>query len=182
MDLEIMLNSTIVSGLISFAVNSWIKSKYDKELETLKSELKGVVEKQNIVFSKLHVDRADVIAEIYALIKDVHLNMQRYMKSASVSAEESKETYLQNTYNAWNAFVDYYPKKLIYLPKSTADKLENVATELLALFSTYQIATNSFSAGTDSQQEIYKVFQQMPNVLVVLENEFRNLLGDNQKN
>ena len=178
--------SGLISGIIFFAGKSMIlnaiKSKYDKELETLKSELKLIETKQNIVFSKLHNDRADVLANIYALLKDVHLNMRRFMKPYEISGEESKDTCLRNTYKAWNEFIDYYPKKLIYLPKPTADELENVATELQTLFSTYQIATNSFPIGTDRQQEINKVLKQMPNILVVLENEFRNLLGNNQTN
>ena len=159
-----------------------IKNEYNKDLERLKTELKLTEVKQNIIFSKLHTDRADVIAEIYALLKDVHLNMRSFMKPYEISGEESKNTYLQNTYKAWNEFIDYYPKKLIYLPKPTADELENVATELQTLFSTYQIATNSFPTGTDKQQEINKVLKQMPNILVVLENEFRILLGHNQEN
>ncbi len=159
-----------------------IKNEYNKDLERLKTELKLTEAKQNIVFSKLHTDRADVIAEIYALLKDVHLNMQRFMKPNPVAEEESKETYLQNTKKALNGLVDYYPKKLIYLPKPTADKLEAVATELIILFATHQIVSQSFFAGRDREQEINKVLKQMPNVLVVLENEFRILLGDNQEN
>jgi metallophosphoesterase superfamily enzyme len=184
MYLEIILSSAVVSGLISFVGKLWIqnaiKNKYDKALETLKSELKVVEAKQNIIFSKLHTDRVDVIAEIYALLKDVHLNMQRFMKLNPIPAEESKETYLQNTKKAFNALDDYYPKKLIYLPKQTADKLEDVAKELQILFITHQTVSQFFSVEGNSQQEINKVLQQMPNVLVALEDEFRILLGDIQ--
>lgn len=160
---------------ISALISLFFKSQNDKKLETLRSELKLDVLKQ----SKLHNDRADVIAEMYAMLKEVHLNAQRYMKPFEFAGEESKETYLLNANKAWNKFVDYYPKKIIFLPKSAADKLEKVSAELFAALESYKTINFTSPYGVDQRQvRIDNILQKVPTMLDTLEDDFRKLLGD----
>lgn len=181
--LNIIGVSALISGLALFIGKLWIqnafKSKYDKELETLKSELKLVEAKQNVVFSKLHHDRAEAIADIYALLKVVHLNIQRCMSNFRLAGQESEETSWQNFYKSWNEYIDFYPKKIIFLPKSTAEKLEKVSQELIIALISYQTKNHSSPYGVEQRQEkLDSIMQKIRTILDPLEDDFRKLLGD----
>ena len=149
--------SSVLAGGLIWLSKSWIserlknsiKSEYDQKLETHKAQLKAqtdievekfksnlniIAAEQSIKFSTLHTDRAEVIANTYALLKDVFFTIQDYVKIFEPAGDKPRDERRQIAVDAYSAFRDYYPKKLIYLPKATAEKLENINKELVLTF------------------------------------------------
>jgi len=181
---------------ISERLKNSIKSEYDQKLETHKSKLKAQTEveveklrsrlsivaaERNIVFSKLHSDRADVIATTYALLKDVYETFQDYVKMFEPAGGKSKEERRLAATDAHLALREYYPKKVIYLPKSTVETIENINMELVKTFNEFfmTVDVGKSSDTTNKWIEIStKMSGEMEMALTGLEDEFRKLLGD----
>ena len=197
--------SAIFTGLLLWLTKSWIserlknaiKNEYDQKLETYKAQLKAQTDieieklksrlsiaaaERQVKFSKLHEDRAIFIAEAYALLKDVYLTFQDYIKIFEPAGDKPREERRKIALHAHSVLREYYPKKIIYIPKATADKLETIDMELVKIF-------NEFSYTVDFQKqetvdamkwnEIFeKIRNEMKQALNDLEGEFRKLLGD----
>ena len=161
---------------------SQLKAQTDVEIEKLKSSLSVAAAEQGVKFSTLHKDRAEVIANTYAFLKYVYITMQNYVKIFEPAGDKPRDERRQLAVEAHSAFRDYYPKKLIYLPASTADKLEAINSELVLTFNQFTF-TVDFQQGrgdyTDKWNEIFKKMNgEMQETLKELEYEFRKLLGD----
>ena len=196
--------SSVLAGLLLWLTKSWIserlknaiKNEYDEKLETHKSQLKAQTDveieklksrlsitaaEQGVKFSTLHKDRAEVIANTYALLKEVYLTMQDYVKIFEPAGDKPREERRQIAVDAHNAFRDYYPKKLIYLPTPVANKLEDINRELVRTFNEF-VYTVDFQRGAGDANKWNEIFNrmngEMQEALQELENEFRKLLGD----
>lgn len=143
-----------LAGLLLFLAKSWIserlknaiKSEYDQKLETYKAELKAesdiatenlksrlsiAATEHQVRFSRLHETRAEVIAETYALLRDLYEKVADYVKIFEPAGDRPKEERRKDVVNALNALRAYYPKKQIFLPKETAIKVRNIDIELM---------------------------------------------------
>ena len=176
--------SSALAGLILWLTKSWIserlknaiKNEYDEKLETHKSKLKAQtdveVEKlksslsiaateQSVKFSTLHKDRAEVIANTYALLKNVYLTMQDYVKIFEPAGDKPRDERRQIAVDAHSEFRDYYPKKLIYLPASTADKIEAINSELVLTFNQFSFTVDFQQGGGGYADKWNKIFKKM---------------------
>ena len=196
--------SSVLAGGLIWLSKSWIserlknsiKSEYDQKLETHKAQLKAqtdieveklksnlniIAAEQSIKFSTLHTDRAEVIANTYALLKDVFFTIQDYVKIFEPAGDKPRDERRQIAVDAHSAFRDYYPKKLIYLPKATAEKLENINKELVLTFNEFTFSVD-FQKGAGNTKKWSEIFEkmngEMQGALNDLEDEFRKLLGD----
>ncbi len=196
--------SSALAGLLLWITKSWIserlknsiKNEYDQKLETHKAQLKAqadieiekvktnlsiIAAEQRIKFSTLHQDRAEVIANTYALLKEVYLTMQDYVKIFEPAGDKSRDERREIAVEAHKAFREYYPKKLIYLPRGTAEKIENINKELVKTFNefVYEVDFQKDSSNVKKWKEIFdRMNGEMQDALRELENEFRKLLGD----
>lgn len=151
------------------------------EIEKLKATLSITAAERNIKFSKLHEQRALVIAETYSLLRDVFISMGDYVKFFVPSGDKSIKERELRAIETHQALRDYYVHKVIYLPKSTANKIEKIHTDLLKIYHefTYEVASEPPGSKTKDWNDISKKMSgEMQEALSELETEFRNLLGD----
>lgn len=160
---------------------SQLKAQTDVEIEKLKSSLSIAAAERQVKFSKLHEDRAKFIADSYALLKDVYLTFQDYVKIFESAGDKPREERRKIASDAHLALRQYYPKKIIYIPKATAEKLEAIDIELVKTFNDFAY-TVDFQQGTGNATKWTEIFERMRNemkqALNDLEDEFRKLLGD----
>lgn len=205
---DVILSSAVVSA-ISTAVLLWltkswvgerlknaIRSEYDEKLETHKAQLKSTSEveierlksqlniaanENNILFSRLHETRAEVIAETYSLLRGLFAAVEEHVNPGAPLEDQSRNEKYNNVLTSFNSFRDYHPKKQIFLPKAIAEKISIINSELL-------IAINLFDrrvkrkTGHDSLDDWMaideKVNEDIKAALNELEDELRKLLGD----
>lgn len=177
--------SALLTGLLLWLAKSWIserlknaiKSEYDQKLETHKAELKAesdvatenlksrlsitAIEHQ-VRFSRLHETRAEVIAETYALLRDLYEKVADYVKIFEPAGDRPKEERRKDVISALNALRAYYPKKQIFLPKETAIKVRNIDTELTQATSQFVYGVEfSKRNENESTKTWMEIFQRM---------------------
>ena len=144
-----LLVSILGTGLVNFIFRTWIseriknaiKNEYDQKLEThkailksqsdveierLKSQLALVGIEHQIRFSKLHEMRATVVADTYEKLRDLHHRLSEYVQIFEPAGGKPKDQRRQIAYESHESFRSYFQTKLIFFPKSTADKLEKI--------------------------------------------------------
>ncbi len=198
----------ILTGLLLFLTKSWIserlknalKSEYDQKLETykaglkaesdvaienLKSRLSIAATEHQIRFLKLHETRAEVIAETYALLRDLYEKVADYVKIFEPAGDRPKEERRNDVVNSLNDLRAYYPKKQIFLPKNTAIKVRNIDVELMQATSQFVYGVE-LSKRTESTKTWMEIFERMNGEISTtmdeLEDEFRELLGEKANN
>lgn len=158
-----------------------LKSRMDVEIEKLKSALSVSAAERHFKFSKLHEERAAVIAETYSLLKDVFVTVQDYVKIFEPAGDKPRDERRKIAADAHSALRNYYPKKIIFIPKSTANKLEEVDMKLVKIFNEFVFTIDFQKGGGDAMKwnEIFERMRgEMKDALAELEDEFRKLLGD----
>jgi hypothetical protein len=200
--------SAILVGLLLFLTKSWIserlknaiKSEYDLKLESYKVELKAESEvaienlksrlsvaatEHQIRFSRLHESRAEVIAETYALLRNLYEKVADYVKIFEPAGDRPKEERRSDVVAALNDLRAYYPKKQIFLPKKIAIKVRNIDIELMQATSQFVYGVE-LSKRAESTKTWVEIFERMNGEISVamdeLEDEFRELLGEKVNN
>lgn len=201
-----LLVSTLGTGLFNWILRLWvsekiknsIKNEYDQKLETHKAVLKAETEieiekfksqlslvsiEHQIRFSKLHELRAEVIAETYALLKYLYIKLGDYVKLFEPVGDSPRDQRRKAAITAHEKFSKYFQEKLIFFPKSTADKLEKINADLVKSFNQFSFGVEMASQmGQNSTENWIKVFEsvngEIKEALVEIEGEFRGLLGE----
>jgi len=198
--------SVALSGLLLWITKSWIserlkqaiKGEYDQKLETHKAQLKAQSEveieklrsqlsisatEHEVRFSRLHEKRAEVIAETYALLKNLYARLANYVKIFEPTGDTPKDQRRKEAADAHQEFRRYYTTKLIFLPKATATKLEEIDFQLVKTFNEFVYGVEmTQNAGGDGIEKWIQIFERVNGEIKLalgeLENELRRLIGD----
>jgi hypothetical protein len=207
-----IISSTMVAGVVTAALvwltksviserlRNAIKSEYDQKLEThkvalkstsdveierLRSQLNIIAAQGNFKFTKLHEKRAETIAEIYALLADFHFLLSEYTKAFEPSGGKPRSVRRDETVNAHWAFIELYRKKKLFLPKSVAEKIDDLDRRLRINYHNFFYEVDSMQAAKiniDVVPRWFEVNDEMSRIikpaLEELEHDFRVLLGD----
>ena len=201
-----LMVSILGTGLINFIFRTWIseriknaiKSEYDQKLEThkailksqsdveierLKSQLALVGIEHQIRFSKLHEMRAEIVADTYEKLKDLHYKLGEYVQIFEPAGGKPKNERRQSAYDSHETFRSYFQTKLIFFPKATADKLEKINQDLVRAFNNFAFGVEMApQMGGNPAEKWIEVFEavtgEIRDALAEIEVEFRELLGE----
>lgn len=186
----------LVKTVISERLKNAIKSEYDQKLETHKAQLKAQsdveIEKlksalsisaaqRNLQFSKLHEQRATVIAEAYSKLKSLYRALRNYTDFYQPVGEPFFKGTQEAAGDAIKAFEDYIDTMMIFIPKTTASKIDVIRAEVTEVYSEffYNVDLSTDTDRTTTWIDISnKVVGDIRVALTELEDEFRILLGD----
>lgn len=197
--------SVALSGLLLWMIRSWlserlknaIKHEYEQKLETHKTQLKAqsdveleklrsqlniTATEHEVRFSRLHEKRAEVISETYSLLKELYMRLGDYVKIFEPAGDTPKEQRRDAARTAFQNFRGYYVNRVIFFPKATANKLEQIELELVKTFNEFFFTVDmgkGLESTTNKWMEIFERVQgEIKAALTELEDEFRRLLGD----
>jgi hypothetical protein len=160
-----------------------LKAQTDVEIETLKAELTITAARNQFLFSTLHEKRAEIIANVYASLREAIICLSEYTKAFEPIGGTSREERRQNAADAVNAFTKLFFHNEIFIPERAANKLHEINQEL-------KIAFIQFLHGVDQTQgdnrdhmtswvQVEKRIETLSNLaLRELERDFRTILGD----
>jgi hypothetical protein len=184
--------------LIKQSVESEVKSVYDLkleqfkadltrqnsvEVEKLRSQLSTTAAERHLRFSKLHERRAEVIAKTYELVTELHRAMLSYVNYAQTGATTDDERRKTAT-DAYNSLLKYFPPNAIFLPKVTAQKVDELRLLYMKNFIQffYGVENEATRAAADHTKRWVEISDRVENlnatVVAELEVELRQLLGD----
>jgi hypothetical protein len=158
-----------------------LRAQSDIEIEKLRSQLSMAATEHQIRFSGLHDKRAEVVAKTYALLQRLYDTLGSYVNIVEFSGTLSRDERRQEAIDAHKAFIEYYPNHLIFLPKSTAEKINLINRLLVNTYNDFYLTIDRPIGSGDSSKwlEIYqRVGGEVKAALDGLEDEFRRLLGD----
>ena len=104
--------------------------------------------------------------------------MKIFVPVGDLSTEEKRS----NVASARKEFIEYYSKRRIFLPKGTAEKIDDINQQSLSSFHEFFYGVHMVEAakgdGGAKRLEIFeKVHDKMSTALLELEDNFRLLLG-----
>jgi hypothetical protein len=156
-----------------------IKATADIQIERTKSSLQIAAAEHSYRFTKLHEQRAEVIAKSYSMFLLLLNSAADYAKErGGINAQHFKD----NLASTMGAFKHYFRPNRIYLPRSLADKVEQIVVMILTIASHVGYEMVEQETGkilhteyADAPAEIQRIGEQVTQELEV---EFRRLLGD----
>jgi hypothetical protein len=196
--------SAALSGILLWLTKTWIserlkngiKNEYDQKLEThkaqlkahsdveiekLKSQLNITATEHQVKFAKLHETRAEVIAETYSRLNELFYKLRAYVNIVEMSGDLPREDRRRLATEAFKKFGEYYETKLIFLPKGTASKLQNINSQLVRTFNEFVFSVE-MPSGTGATEKWMEIFQRVGGEISValgeLQDEFRRMLGE----
>jgi hypothetical protein len=160
-----------------------LKAQADVEIEKLKSELNITAAQSQFRFSKLHEKRAEIIAEVYASLREALTCLSEYTKAFEPDGGASREDRRKNAANAANSFAKLYAAKQIFIPEAAAAKLDEINQELKSAFIQFAYGVDMMpNENLDHTSNWVKVAGKVEKLsktaLRELERDFRSLLGD----
>ena len=160
---------------------SQLRAQSDIELERLRSQLRDASTEHHVVFSRLHEQRATVIAETYSCLKELHFRLSEYVKTFEIVGGASKEERYKKLVEAHEAFFDSFAKRLIFFPEDTARKLNEINQAVVQTGNEFRLIVEPGHSpdGTKHWVQLEKrVRTEIEDTLLALEKDFRVLLGD----
>lgn len=179
--IALILTPTLIIGAVAWIIRYLLNQGFKRDIEKFKAELQHESFEKRQKFSLIHQKRAEIIAEFYSklanakiLISDLVAPFQRGGQSLS---EKS-----QRVSDAYNETVHFFFQNKLFLPKSTAEKSEEVLEKLrhtLIDFETAQMGNDEYKPDdTGLWVQAHKsIKDEIPPILDELETEFKNILG-----
>lgn len=192
--------SGIIIGAIAWLMKSVITQLLSKDIELFKanlqrdsqqeimrlqSSLQLVQFEHQVRFSKLHERQAEIIAEIYSKLIDLHKNISNFIKSYLSIDDNEKNEQINIIWAAVDKFFDYYDRHRIYLKNNTCSEIDELTSTLSKACSglvTYGKYARFIKAEADKiYDELNKAKVIMDDDVVKikqsLEDSFRDILG-----
>ncbi|QJQ02410.1 hypothetical protein C798_19850 [Herbaspirillum rubrisubalbicans Os34] len=156
-----------------------IKATADIQIEQTKSSLQIAAAEHSYKFTKLHEQRAEVVAKSYSL----------YLSFLNAAADYARErdslnakNFQENLNSQVALFKQYFRPNRIYLPRSLADKVDEIVQVILNIahhvgyqFIQQETGKVVHTEYSDAPAQIQRIGEQLTQEL---EAEFRRLLGD----
>ena len=164
-----------------------------KKIESHKSELERLNISHQIKFSSLHVQRAEIIKNLYEYLLDYKMSIFDFFddKLDELDSKEHLENKLNNWTNAVMGFNDTFHKNKIFFSLKNCELINAIHNEMGKInrrtkefLSSYNLVDEQINAinnktpkflnlKTESDQLLNKILELEKE----LENQFRNLLG-----
>lgn len=197
------LGKSLLSHFLSKDLDKFkgaLNAEYTIASEKLKHELKLIASEHEVRFQKLHEKRADVIAEIHRLIREVHAKM-RHLSLFFIGDmdEKPKKEVFDKVMEASGNLYNYFYENSIYLPEKLWDTTEKFVMSVrreaekfmridqprlwsivdAPLDETLKLREKWREEHSEAWEKNRKFFdEELPKVKRELEREFRRLMGD----
>ena len=167
------------------AFKARLKADADTEIEKLKSSLQRTATEHQVMFSRLHEKRAEVIEIVYASLTDLYLKAEEFIttREADWSPQKNEEFLaLRKKFAEVFLFID---QRRIFLPQRACELMDR---HLNTMRRTVDIA-GAFGAVQPDSTSMAKAYEQafavvyeklktdIPAARKALEEEFRKMLG-----
>lgn len=161
-----------------------LTAKTNATIEQLKNDLQLKAIEHEVRFTRLHEKSADTITEAYSLLQSYLQAVEDYVKILEPRAGGLTKPERREKVNlALKDFRSYFGKRQIFLPKETAMRMRELDSKLFNLAQHFAITIEGqeeTARSSDWMQAVTAVNVDIQPLLVLLEDEFRELLGQSK--
>lgn len=183
--IEVLVTSTLVSGLVAALVATLLGLWRDKNLEKFKDDLRAGRFRFETKFASWHEQRAEVVAELYQRIVVALGQIDRASLTVKPIPKTDRQTLLGDTlggrvYKASSEVNVYFKLNHLYFTKDqigTLDKITmrlNVAAWVVTLLQ-FEDLTEKFVA--ERREELDQGIEELRELREILEESFKDALG-----
>lgn len=165
-----------------------LRARSESAIEHLKNTLQLKTIEHQVMFSRLHEKRADVIAELYGKLVESLWEAESFFSVMEWAGEPNKQEKHIIAMEKLVEFFRFFDKNRIYLPEEICNLLEKLVLDVrshVIRFGVYvRFNEDNLNAHTSEQKDKAwndgwnAIKNQVPPARKVLEDEFRTLLGD----
>lgn len=153
-----------------------LRNAHDVELEKLRNDLRLAATEHEVRFRSLHAKQAEVIAETYKRLCDVHTRVASYVNPLEWQGEPTKDEKAKIAAAAVKDFNDFFYPRLIFLPRETGSRVKELANKLVGVANEFSFGR--MGDGHDYWSKAHNFLKdEVPPLLLDLQNEFQRLLG-----
>lgn len=155
--------------------------------ERLKHELQLVAQEHQVVVSKLHERRAQVVGEVYGLLVETQWAFQDFVSPIGLVGEPDKKEKFTVAMNKAAEFYRYFDKNRIYLPPAVCTRLDEFFSGMRSKaigFGIYvrldesQVTGQTFQMKQQAWIKASEYFDtEVPKARSLLEDELRSIIG-----
>ncbi|MGH0522467.1 hypothetical protein [Bacillus toyonensis] len=164
------------------------KTTLTRQIEEHKTELQQLTNKHQIIFNKLHENRAETIKNLYSKFVDLENKMISLTKLFQAVGEKSMEEKANEASSSYWEFLSFYSVNRIYFSEDLCKLIDKIEAEIRGtLIDTGVYELNKIKSGPGNnvsleQMEIWRknwarIEKDVPELKNSLEKEFRKLLG-----
>ena len=176
-----------------------IKREGEREIESLKSSLQLQLQKQIIEYNALHSRRAEVISTLYKKLSSVHTRSsilpwqlqlreykEEYGQQNRLDLEPSEQKAIETLSDAWRDMSAFYTDNKIYFTAELAQHIDRFqAVSGFVSVNYHNVAFKGEDGSLLVNPEVKRVWdaslKQLPAAMALLEREFREILGVNER-
>jgi len=183
------ITRSVINHFLSRDVEAYkarVKADLDVSLVQFRSELEIRAQEHNIVFSKMHERRAQVITDLYERLVEAIWAASSFVSIFGFQGEPSKEEQYKAAMEKMGVFYRFFDKARIYLKQDLCKRIDDLFEKLrtpVIEYSTYIQFPPQFSEGEREKMDTWvkawkKVSQDdVPAARNALEIELRKILG-----
>jgi hypothetical protein len=112
------------------------------EVERLKSELAVIAAEHSILLSRLQDRRAEVIDELYGKLAIAIREITSFVNVMEMAGEPPKAEKGKRAADAYNAFIEYFDRKKVWLPADCCAKVEELRVKMLGPMIQFDVYRN----------------------------------------
>ncbi len=174
--------ATIFSGALVIIVRKLIDHFFSKDLEKFKAELQKEAIKYKTQYETLHIERANVIKEVYKRLVTTEGAFRSLLKPFRLHGEVSDDEKEKILTNEYNGLIIYYLENRVFFEEDLAKELDAV----IILLQDIQIQRGSEREARMAQiplskEEYNKAWKmlkdKLPPIKTSIEQQFRTILG-----
>lgn len=178
------LTKSVLTHFLSRNIASYkaeLKRQSDREIEEVKSRLQIVASERQIVFSRLHEKRVEIVAETYTLIHKVNSKAIGLISEVFHAGLRTPKDRAQEVFDDCLKFYDFFQQHRIYF----SEELCNMMDKFVALIGETNVAVrrapDNLDHSTEDGKEAYLkmaiLMDRLPEIKKSIEKYFRTLLG-----
>lgn len=154
---------------------SHLERDREAELEHLRATLQRIAVEHQVRFTRLHERQAEIIAEVYAKLDDLHHAFKEWSQHSLMAGEDehSLQAFEKGALEKHNVFAVCYYRNAIWLDRRTCDSITAILDTFRASF--FSLSTNA--PPRQRLEALKEIHDKIPNARVLLERRFRQMLG-----
>jgi len=158
-----------------------LKGESDKNIEAVKSRLQIMATERQIIFSRLHEKRAEIVAESYAKIYEVHVKAVGLGGDIFQSGLRAPKERAKQISDDCSKFNDFFQQRRIYFSEEVGTTMDDFVKLIRDTDAAISRAPDNLDLSNKDGEEAYRrmadLVDQLPQIKEVIEKDFRTLLG-----
>jgi hypothetical protein len=162
-----------------------LQKESQQELMRLQSSLQLIQLEHQVRFTKLHENRAGIIAEIYSMLVKLHRTASIFVRMYQSLDDTKNKENIKQLWGSLDIFTEYFEKHRIYFNQNTCSEIDYLINALSKAVSTLVFFIQEAGAIEVTTSQVYAEWDKamtimegdVPKIKKSLEESFRELLG-----